>query len=180
MIAWAPVTVHSSSKALWASRGSSCKNKQWSWCQNSFPLVCVSWRLGVVSCFSWGPIAALTWPPLNCLSADLGDPPWLLQVLFWSHTLRDFKFNAVCSWIKYILALLVWIIAILFYFLYSELKMHFCSWTVNRVLYKKIFCIFAADQYSLFFFFFLPLLSRCLFCCKTSVLKLRDDLFKAD
>lgn len=56
--------------ALQARWHSPCETEQWRWLWNSFPLVCLSWHLGVISFFSWGPIAALTWTALNALSND--------------------------------------------------------------------------------------------------------------
>lgn len=74
--------------------------------------------------------------------------------------------------------MLVWIIAILFFYTVNSK----CILQLNgyRILYKRYF-VFLLRTNILFFFFFHPLLSKCLFCCKNRcVLKLRDDLFKAN
>lgn len=91
------LTVHLSPKALREQVGA--VHVEWAakMMLEEFPssFVCCG-IFGAAWFFSWGPIPALTWPPLNFLCDDLGDLPWLLQVHL-GHSFRGFQVIANCS-----------------------------------------------------------------------------------
>lgn len=83
---------------------------------------------------NYSPLAVSVW----------GDLPHCYRSVMKSHISLNCwriikQFNTNCSQIKYILALLVWIIMLLFYFFIQWTQNAFLQLNGNRILYKKYF-----------------------------------------